>query len=104
MNDPLAYAVKFAPLAPQWIMGVYGNNTRLIQTVVRETSRYAQRQNELGLAACAGALRSTNPADLAAIEIGFMAGSFRLALDTAGRVALMAAQSEEEPVDTLPIE
>ena len=104
MTDPMAYAVNFAPLAPQWIMGVYGNNTRFIQSVVQVTSCYAQRQNDLGLAACRGALRASNLADLAAVELGFMAGSVRLALDAAGRVALLAAETEQEPVDTLPIE
>ena len=104
MTDPMAYAVTFAPLAPQWILSVYGHNTRFIQSVVRETSRYALRQNDLGMNACRGALQSSNLADLAAIELDFMAGSVRLALDSAGRVAMIAAQTEDEPVDTLPIE
>lgn len=104
MTDPLTYAAGFTPLAPRWMLGVYGHNTRFIQSFVRETSRYALRQNDLGIAAYRGALRSDNFAALAAIEFEFMTGSFRLALDAAGRVAQIAAQSEDETVDCLPIE
>jgi hypothetical protein len=104
MHDPFAYAVRMMPFAPQWLMGLCGQNSAVIQSVVHETALYAKRQSDLSFAAYRGALRATNPFELAHVEFGFMAHSLRLACDAAGHVAQIAANVNDEDVNSLPIE
>lgn len=104
MHDPFAYAVRMMPFAPQWLMGLCGQNSAVIQSVVHETALYAKRQSDLSFEAYRGVLRATNPFELAQVELGFMAHSLRLACDAAGHVTQIAANVNHEDVKALPIE
>ena len=104
MHDPFAYAVRMMPFVPQWLMGVCGQNSAVIQIVVQETALYAKRQADLSFEAYRGALRATNPFEFAQVELGFMAHSLRLAYDAAGHVTQIAAIVNHEDVNALPIE
>lgn len=104
MDVPFAYAMRLVPLAPHWMMGVCGQNSEVIRTIVQETALYTQRQSELGLAAYRGALRARNPLELAHVEFGYVTHSIRLACDAAGHVAQLAANINHEDVTALPIE
>ena len=104
MHDPFAYAMRLMPFAPQWVMGVCGQNSAVIQSIVHETMLYARRQSDLGVAAYRGALQAKNPIDLAHVEFGFMAHSLRLACDAAGHVVQLAADVNHDDVISLPIE
>lgn len=104
MHDPFAFAMRMVPLAPQWMMGVFGQNSDVIRTIVHETFLHTQRQSELGLAAYRGALRARNPLEFAKVEFGYVTHSLRLACDAAGRAAQLAAQVNHEDVMALPIE